>query len=249
MSCDGTGRSQGRSQDHFFERQVRSTFGCILVVWLCSSLKTRKNVPDTLQCGKILAVHPIFPNILTANFSCRVSFPESSLWIDFPVLRLLEFAKRIMGECHSKSVEDKLTERLEIPCNVTLVYNYPNSILLSLPKWSTSNFPCSFTRNHTSHSMNNLVRSSLREDSFNMTGKEVRGDWDIEGGLWKCLDTQLGGTLKKTFLGLEGGGGFSNNFVFFKTNPWHHTDQISTQKNLIMTCAKSAISCGLDNKM
>ena len=38
-----------------------------------------------------------------------------------------------MGECHPKSVEDKLTERLEIHA-VTLVYNYPNSILLSLPK-------------------------------------------------------------------------------------------------------------------
>ena len=27
------------------------------------------------------------------------------------------------------------------------------------------------------------------------------------------------GDSEKTFLGLEGGGGFSNNFVFFKTNP------------------------------
>ena len=57
------------------------------------------------------------------------------------------------------------------------------------------------------------------------------------------------GDSEKNIFGLGGGGGFSNNFVFFKTNPWHHTDQISTQQNLIMTCAKSAISCGLDNKM
>ena len=40
----------------------------------------------------------------------------------------------------------------------------------------------------------------------------TRGDEDIEGGLWKFLDTRKGGSEKKL-----GGGGLQK-FVYFKTN-------------------------------